>query len=149
MAVVLPVNANWHAVSLYRLAHLLYRLKIPLMPHVLYWLNYVLFGVEIHYKAKIGRKLTLGHTSGIVIGKDVVIGDYCTIYSGAVLGARRHKSGMPKLGNHVLVGTGAKILGNIQIGDNVKIGAGTILMRNVPDRSTVYATQNVEIHSNQ
>ena len=99
----------------------------------------MLTGIEIHPGAKIGKRLFIDHGMGIVIGETVTIGDNCTIYHGVTLGGtgkdkyKRH----PDLGNNVVVGAGAKILGPIKIGNNVKIGANAVILKEVPDNSTV------------
>jgi serine O-acetyltransferase len=140
-ALFIPVNANWHAVLLYRLSHLLFKLRVPLIPHFIYWLNYLLFSVEIHYKAQIGKKFTIGHTVGVVIGNQVVIGDNCTIYSGAVLGARGGRNAMPMVGDNVLIGTGAKLLGCLTVGNNAKIGANSVVIKDVEAGAVIMVKQ--------
>lgn len=96
-------------------------------------------GVEIHPAAQIGRRFFIDHAMGVVIGETTVIGDDCVLYQGVTLGGTGNESGKrhPTLGNNVMVGTGAKVLGNIRIGDNVKIGGNSVVVKDVPDNCTV------------
>ena len=98
-----------------------------------------LTGIEIHPGARIGRRLFIDHGMGVVIGETAEIGDDVLIYQGVTLGGTGKDTGKrhPTLGTNVVVGTGAKILGNIRIGDHVKIGAGSVVVHSVPDHSTV------------
>src|ERR1051326_6101371 len=95
--------------------------------------------IEIHPGARIGRRLFIDHGAGIVIGETTEIGDDVLLYQGVTLGGTGKEKGKrhPTLGNHVVVGTGAKVLGNILIGNHVKIGAGSVVVRPAPDHSTV------------
>jgi serine O-acetyltransferase len=123
-----------------RLACLLYRVSsrahawgIPFLPRFLFHLNAVLHGCEIHYKARIGRGFVVAHPCGVVIGQSVNIGDYCSIYSGVVLGVHRTGEGaQPKLGRNVIVYWGAKIPGPVTVGDCAVIGANAVVTDNVP-----------------
>ncbi len=94
--------------------------------------------IEIHPAAQIGRRLFIDHGTGVVIGETTVIGDDCTIYQGVTLGGTGKDKGKrhPTLGNHVMVGAGAKVLGPIRIGDNVRVAAGAVVLDNIPDNST-------------
>ena len=132
-----------HAIWFYRLAHKLYLLKIPVIPTGLSQLARCLTGIEIHPGAKIHGSVFIDHGSGVVIGSTVEIGDNVIIYSGVVLGNRaggwdkgyevkRH----PTIGSNVLIGTGAKILGDIKVGDNVRIGANAVVLQNIPCNCT-------------
>lgn len=96
-------------------------------------------GVEIHPGAQIGKRFFIDHGSGVVIGETAIIGDDCTLYQGVTLGGTGNETGKrhPTLGNHVMVGTGAKVLGNITIGNNCKIGGGSVVLKNIPDNCTV------------
>jgi serine O-acetyltransferase len=98
-----------------------------------------LTGIEIHPGATIGRRFFIDHGMGVVIGETAEIGDDVLLYQGVTLGGTGKEKGKrhPTLGNHVVVGTGAKVLGNILIGDHVKIGAGSVVIHSVPDDSTV------------
>lgn len=96
-------------------------------------------GVEIHPAAQIGRRFFIDHAMGVVIGETTIIGDDCVLYQGVTLGGTGNESGKrhPTLGNNVMVGTGAKVLGNITIGDNVKIGGNSVVVKDVPANCTV------------
>jgi serine O-acetyltransferase len=98
-----------------------------------------LTGIEIHPGAKIGRRFFIDHGMGVVIGETAEIGDDVLIYQGVTLGGTGKEKGKrhPTIGNHVVIGTGAKVLGNIVIGNHVKIGAGSVVIKPVPDNSTV------------
>ena len=96
-------------------------------------------GVEIHPAAQIGRRLFIDHAMGVVIGETTVVGDDCVLYQGVTLGGTGKETGKrhPTLGDRVTVGTGAKVLGNIKIGDDVKIGGNSVVVKDVPAESTV------------
>jgi serine O-acetyltransferase len=96
-------------------------------------------GIEIHPGATIGRRFFIDHGMGVVIGETTEIGDDCLLYQGVTLGGTGNEKGKrhPTLGNHVVIGTGAKVLGNIRIGSHVKVGAGSVVVHSVPDFSTV------------
>ena len=130
---------GFHAILFHRLAHQLYTAGVPLFPRIMSQLSRFLTGVEIHPGAKIGRRFFIDHGSGVVIGETAEIGDDCLVYQGVTLGGTGNEKGKrhPTLGNRVVVGTGAKVLGGIRIGDDVKIGAGSVVVHPVPDRSTV------------
>ena len=130
---------GFHAILLHRLAHRLYRWRVPLAPRVISQVSRFFTQIEIHPGAQIGRRFFIDHGSGVVIGETTEIGDDCLLYQGVTLGGTGNERGkrQPTLGNSVVVGTGAKILGNIKIGDNTKIGAGSVVVRAVPDNSTV------------
>ena len=128
-----------HAILLHRLSHRLYRWGLPLVPRVISQFSRFLTGIEIHPGATIGRRFFIDHGSGVVIGETTEIGDDVLLYQGVTLGGTGHEKGKrhPTLGDHVVVGTGAKVLGNILIGAHVKIGAGSVVVRSAPDYSTV------------
>ncbi|MEO8129671.1 MAG: serine O-acetyltransferase [Bryobacteraceae bacterium] len=130
---------GFHAILLHRLAHRLYNAGMPLLPRFISQVSRFLTGIEIHPGATIGRRFFIDHGSGVVIGETTEIGDDVLIYQGVTLGGTGKEKGKrhPTLGNHVVVGTGAKVLGGINIGDYVKIGAGSVVIRPVPDHSTV------------
>src|SRR6195256_2779909 len=130
---------GFHATLFHRLAHKLYIAGLPLIPRMISQLSRFLTGVEIHPGAKIGRRFFIDHGSGVVIGETTEIGDDCLFYQGVTLGGTGNEKGKrhPTLGNRVVVGTGAKVLGSIRIGDDVKIGAGSVVVHPVPDKSTV------------
>lgn len=136
---VLLLYPGLHAILLHRIAHPLYSWGIPFLPRAISQFTRFLTGIEIHPGAKIGRRLFIDHGSGVVIGETSEIGDDVLIYQGVTLGGTGKEKGKrhPTLGNDVVVGTGAKVLGNISIGDHVKIGAGSVVIRPVPSHSTV------------
>ncbi len=136
---ILLCYPGFHAILLHRLAHRLYRAGVPLLPRVLSQISRFLTGIEIHPGAKIGRNFFIDHGMGVVIGETTEIGDKCLLYQGVTLGGTGKEKGKrhPTLGDHVVVGTGAKILGNIQIGNNVRVGAGSVVVHPVPDDCTV------------
>src|ERR1700677_1985024 len=139
VAEVVLCYPGFHAILAHRFAHWLYLLQIPLVPRIISQFSRFLTGIEIHPGATIGRRFFIDHGSGVVIGETAEIGDDVLLYQGVTLGGTGGEKGKrhPTLGNRVVVGTGAKVLGNIRIGDNVKIGAGSVVVRPVPDNSTV------------
>ncbi len=128
-----------HAVLFHRLAHLLHRCKIPIIPYFLMGLARFLTGIEIHPAAKIGRKFFIDHGMGVVIGETAEIGDEVVLYQGVTLGGTGKECGKrhPTIGNNVVIGAGAKILGSFVVGDNVNIGANAVVLSDVPKNSTV------------
>jgi len=122
-----------------RFAHKLYRAKVPLLPRLISQIGRFTTGIEIHPGARIGRRFFIDHGMGVVIGETTEIGDDVLLYQGVTLGGTGKEKGKrhPTLGNRVVVGTGAKVLGNIRIGDGVKVGAGSVVIHPVPDHSTV------------
>jgi len=130
---------GFHAILLHRLAHRLYCWRVPLIPRVISQVSRLFTQIEIHPGARIGKRFFIDHGSGVVIGETTEIGDNVLLYQGVTLGGTGNETGKrhPTLGNHVVIGTGAKVLGNIRIGDNVKIGAGSVVVHPVPDNSTV------------
>jgi serine O-acetyltransferase len=130
---------GFHAVLLHRVAHRLYRARWYTPARMVSQLSRTLTGIEIHPGARIGRRLFIDHGMGLVIGETTEIGDDVLLYQGVTLGGTGKDTGKrhPTLGNSVVVGTGAKILGNIRIGDHAKIGAGSVVIRPVPDYATV------------
>jgi serine O-acetyltransferase len=130
---------GFHAILAHRLAHELHHWGVPLVPRVISQISRFFTGIEIHPGATIGRRFFIDHGMGVVIGETTEIGDDVLLYQGVTLGGTGNETGKrhPTLGNHVVVGTGAKILGNIKIGDHVRIGAGSVVVHPVPDNSTV------------
>jgi serine O-acetyltransferase len=135
---VLMYQGIW-AIWLHRLAHLLYVLKIPVLPRFISQISRFLTGIEIHPGAKIGKYVFIDHGSGVVIGETAEVGDHCIIYHGVTLGGTGFMQGKrhPTIGQHTVIGAGAKILGNITIGNNCKIGSNSVVVKDVPDNSTV------------
>jgi serine O-acetyltransferase len=130
---------GFHAVLFHRMAHRLYNAGVPLLPRFLSQISRFLTGIEIHPGATIGRRFFIDHGMGVVIGETTEIGDDVLLYQGVTLGGTGNEQGKrhPTIGNNVVVGTGAKVLGSIRVGDHVKIGAGSVVVRSVPDHSTV------------
>ncbi len=136
---ILLCYPGFHATILHRAAHWLYKRRLILLARVTSQFGRALTGIEIHPGAKIGRRFFIDHGMGVVIGETAEIGDDVLIYQGVTLGGTGKETGKrhPTLGNNVVIGTGAKVLGNIQIGNYVKVGAGSVVIRSVPDYSTV------------
>ncbi|NEO98011.1 MAG: serine O-acetyltransferase, partial [Symploca sp. SIO2E9] len=144
-----PAARNWLEVLLcypglqalvwHRFAHWLNSKQFPIIPRLLSALARFLTGIEIHPGAVIGKGVFIDHGMGVVIGETAIVGDYALIYQGVTLGGTGKESGKrhPTLGNNVVVSAGVKVLGNIQIGDNVRIGAGSIVLQDVPPDCTV------------
>src|SRR5215831_8253849 len=130
---------GFHAIMAHRTAHKLYRWRVPLLPRLISQVSRFFTQIEIHPGARIGHRFFIDHGSGVVIGETTEIGDDCLLYQGVTLGGTGAERGKrhPTLGNHVVVGTGSKILGGIKIGDNVKIGANSVVLKSVPPNSTV------------
>ena len=136
---VLLLYAGLHAMMSHRIAHFLWTNNIPFLPRAISQITRVFTGIEIHPGAIIGKALFIDHGTGVVIGETAVIGDNVTLFQGVTLGGTGKETGKrhPTLGNNVVVGAGAKVLGNIVIGDNSYIGANAVVLRNVPPNSTV------------
>ncbi len=136
---VLLTYSGLHAIICYRIAHALDRLRIPVLPRLIMTVARMMSGVEIHPSATIGRGLFIDHGTGVVIGETAVIGDNVTLFQGVTLGGTGKERGKrhPTLGDNVVVGAGAKILGNITIGKDAMIGANAVVIRDVPEHSTV------------
>jgi len=128
-----------HALLLHRISHYLWKKGLFLLARLISHANRFLTGIEIHPAAEIGRGVFIDHGMGVVIGETAVIGDGCLIYKGVVLGGtttektKRH----PTLGKKIIVGSNACILGNITIGDHVRIGSGSVVVKDVPPHATV------------
>ena len=128
-----------HALVSYRVAHALYKMHLFFLARALSQLARLITGIEIHPGARIGRRFFVEHGMGVVIGETAIIGDDVLLYQGATLGGtgivkgKRH----PTIGNNVVVGAGAKVLGNITIGNNSYIGANAVVIKDVPANSTV------------
>ena len=128
-----------HAVWFYRLNHRLWNLNFFLLARWLSQVARLFTGIEIHPGAQIGRRFFIDHGLGVVIGETAIVGDDVTLYQGVTLGGtgKEHGKRHPTLLDNVVVGGGAKILGNITVGRNCRIGAGSVVLRDVPDDSTV------------
>lgn len=136
---VILLYSGLHAVVFYRIAHFLFNMKVPVLPRLLSQIARFLTGIEIHPAAKIGNGLFIDHGMGVVIGETSVIGDGVTLYQGVTLGGTGKEKGKrhPNIESNVVVGAGAKILGNITVGENSYIGANAVVLRDVPANSTV------------
>lgn len=131
--------AGVHALLAHRVAHALRQAGVPAVPQILAFLARSRTGIEIHPAAQIGRGMFIDHGSGVVIGETAEIGDNVTIYQGVTLGGTGFQAGKrhPTVGNDVVIGSGAKLLGPITVGDGAKIGANTVVIHDVPPNSTV------------
>jgi serine O-acetyltransferase len=142
---VLLTYSGLHAVLAYRLANKLYHWNIPFIPRFISFIARFLTGIEIHPAATIGKRFFIDHGMGVVIGATTIIGNDCLLYQGVTLGGTGKESGKrhPTLGDNIVVGSGAKVLGNIKLGNNVRIGAGSVVITNVPDNCTVVGVPGV------
>lgn len=136
---VLATYPGFHAILCHRFIHMLWRMKIPFIPRMLSHIVRLFTGIEIHPGARIKGGLFIDHGMGVVIGETTEIGNECLLYQGVTLGGTGKEKGKrhPTLGNNVVVGAGAKVLGAIRIGDYVKIGANAVVLKSVPDNSIV------------
>ena len=136
---VLLTYPGLHAIVGYRIAHTLDRIKVPVVPKLIMAVVRWITGIEIHPSATIGRGLFIDHGSGVVVGETSIIGDNVTLFQGVTLGGtgKEHGKRHPTIGDNVVVGTGAKVLGNISIGKDSVIGANAVVIRDVPEHSTV------------
>jgi serine O-acetyltransferase len=136
---ILLCYPGFHAILLHRLAHKLHTSGFRLLGRIVSQISRTLTGIEIHPAAQIGRRFFIDHGMGVVIGETAEVGDDVLLYQGVTLGGTGNERGKrhPTIGNKVVIGTGAKVLGNIHVGDNVKIGAGSVVIRAVPNNSTV------------
>jgi serine O-acetyltransferase len=128
-----------HAVWIQRITSRLWRAKLRLIARLLSQFARLVTGIEIHPGATIGRRLFIDHGSGVVIGETAIVGDDVTLYQGVTLGGTGHERGKrhPTLRDGVFVGSNAQVLGNICIGENSRVGAGSVVLRDVPPNSTV------------
>jgi serine O-acetyltransferase len=132
-----------HAVWGYRIAHLLWQIKLKLLARI--YSNWVraVTGVEIHPAAKIGRRFFIDHGMGVVIGATAIVGDDVMIYHDVTLGAKAGSSGKrhPTIGNKVIIGAGARIIGDITVGDGAKISANMVVTKSVPAQTQVDSSE--------
>ncbi len=137
-AEVLTLYSGLHATVAYRAAHALHQNGHEYASRFISQTTKMFTGVEIHPGATIGKGLFIDHGTGVVIGETAVIGDNCTLYQGVTLGGTGKETGKrhPTLGNNVMVGAGAKVLGPVKVGNNCKIAAGAIVLTDIPDNCT-------------
>jgi serine O-acetyltransferase len=136
---VVLLYAGLQALVMHRIAHALYRVRIPFLPRWLSQVSRFFTGIEIHPAAQIGDGLFIDHGMGVVIGETSVVGKNVTLYQGVTLGGTGKEKGKrhPNIGDNVVIGTGAKVLGNITVGENSYIGANAVVLRDVPPNATV------------
>lgn len=135
---IILTYSGLHAVAAYRVSHFFYEKKFYLTARVISQLARFFTGIEIHPGAKIGKGLFIDHGMGVVIGETTEIGDNCLIYQGVTLGGtgKDHGKRHPTLGNNVMVGSGARVLGPFKVGNNVKIAANAVVLEAIPDNCT-------------
>ncbi len=136
---VLLTYSGLHAMIFYRIGHKLWESKVPFLPRLISQIARFMTGIEIHPGAAIGKSFFVDHGMGVVIGETSVIGNNVTLFQGVTLGGTGKERGKrhPTIGDNVVIGAGAKILGNVKIGDNVQVGANAVVVKDVPDNSTV------------
>lgn len=144
---IILLYPHMKALFFYRIAHFFYGIHFFFLAHFIMNIARFWVGIEIHPGAKIGKGLLIDHGMGVVIGETAIIGDDCVLYHGVTLGGtgkdvcKRH----PTLGNHVLVGAGAQVLGNITLGDYAKVGAGSVVTKDVNANTTVVGIPAKEV----
>lgn len=136
---VILTYSGLHAIWAHRIAHFFYKRKFYFIARVISQTSRFFTGIEIHPGAKIGRRLFIDHGMGVVIGETCEIGDNVTLYQGVTLGGTGKEKGKrhPTIKDNVLIATGAKVLGSITVGENSKIGGGSVVLKEVPPNSTV------------
>jgi serine O-acetyltransferase len=139
---------GFQALVMHRISHKLWTYKLPFFPRLISHFTRFLTGVEIHPGAKIGKGVFIDHGMGVVIGETSEIGDRCLLYQGVTLGGTGKESGKrhPTLESNVVVGAGAKVLGGIYVGTNTRIGAGSVVVKNVDANSTVVGIPGRVVH---
>ena len=137
--IVVLTYAGVQAMAYHRVAHALYDWRFRFLSRFLSQMGRWLTGIEIHPGATIGKGIFIDHGMGVVIGETSVLGNNVTLFQGVTLGGtgKEHGKRHPTIGNHVVIGAGAKILGGIRVGDNVKIGANSVVLKSIPSNSTV------------
>lgn len=135
---ILLTYSGLHAIIMYRIAHQFYEKKLFLTARIISQFARFVTGIEIHPGAKIGKGFFIDHGSGVVIGETTEIGDNCLVYQGVTLGGTGKDKGKrhPTLGNNVMVGAGARVLGPFKVGDNVKIAANAVVLEEIPPNCT-------------
>ena len=135
---IILLYSGFHALIYHRIAHFFYKIHFFFIARAISQFAKFLTGIEIHPGATIGRGLFIDHGTGVVIGETTEIGDDCTIYQGVTLGGTGKDTGKrhPTIGNNVLIGAGAKVLGPFKVGDNVKIASGAVVLGEIPSDCT-------------
>jgi len=149
---VIFLYPGFHAIVSHRICHGLYKLKFRFIPRLISQITRHLTGIEIHPGAIIGNRLFIDHGMGIVIGETSIVGDNCTIYHGVTLGGTGKDIGKrhPTLGDNVMVGAGAKVLGPIKIASNTKIGSGAVVVKEcLEEWCTIVGTKGKIIKNNK
>lgn len=136
---VLLTYSGLHAIIFYRISHALLEMRVPFFPRCISQAGRFFTGIEIHPGARIGKEFFIDHGMGVVIGETAVIGDNVLLYQGVTLGGTGKERGKrhPTIGNNVVIGAGAKVLGNITIGDNSYIGSNAVVIKDIGPNSTV------------
>ena len=144
---VILLYQGFHVLIFHKIAHFLYEYKLYFLARLVSQFGRFITGIEIHPGAKIGKRLFIDHGMGIVIGETATIGNDCTIYHGVTLGGtgKEKKKRHPDIGDNVMIGCGAKVLGPIKIGANVKIGANAVVLKDVEKNTTVVGMPAKEI----
>lgn len=147
---VILTYSGLHAVWAHRIAHALFKMNLHFLARVVSQVSRFFTGIEIHPGAQIGRRLFIDHGMGVVIGETCEIGNDVTIYQGVTLGGTGKEKGKrhPTIEDNVLIATGAKVLGSITIGENSKVGAGSVVLKEVPADSTVVGIPGKVVISN-
>jgi len=145
---ILLCYPGFQALMLHRISHKLWRTGFPLLPRLLSQLTRSLTGIDIHPGARIGHGVFIDHGMGVVIGETSEVGNRCLLYQGVTLGGtgKEHGKRHPTLAENVVVGAGAKVLGAIQVGANTRIGAGSVVVRDVEADSTVVGIPGRVVH---
>lgn len=128
-----------HALFWHRIAHFLFEHHLIFLAQMISFFARASTGIEIHPAAQIGKRFFIDHGSGVVIGATAIVGDDVTLYHGVTLGGNSHNTSgrrHPQIGNNVVIGAGAKVIGPLTIGNNVKIGANAVVTKNIPDNKT-------------
>src|SRR5699024_9648627 len=135
---VVLTYAGLHAIWLHRMAHFFFKKKLYFIARVISQVSRFFTGIEIHPGATIGRNFFIDHGMGVVIGETCEIGDHVTVFQGVTLGGTGKEKGKrhPTIGNYAMIAAGAKVLGNITIGENAKVGSGSVVLKDVPPNST-------------
>ncbi len=136
---ILLAYPGLHSLWIHRITHVLWNMRVPLLPRLISHLNRFLTGIEIHPGARIAGGVFIDHGMGVVIGETAEIGENVTLYQGVTLGGTGKEKGKrhPTIGRNVVIAAGAKVLGPIRVGDNARVGAGAVVIRDVPPDCTV------------